>query len=258
MMQTALKRYARNFRLMEKKVFGYDGSGKVFQSIEEMWQNECESIGEEWWYNMGNQYWAERELTISGILGDLPECHIPDISDSRKFLHKLARDHNLQKNTVLDCGAGFGRVTKYLLVPEFSSIDIVDQCAKYMDAAPSYVDSPKLKNCFAEGLQTFAPEEGKYDCIWVQWVLSHLTDKDLKSFLERIKVGLKQGGLLAIKENTKKSGFMLHREDWSVTRPEHYLKSIIEESGFRVVEEAYQTNFPSDTFKVKMFGCVPS
>ena len=29
---------------------------------------------------------------------------------------------------------------------------------------------------FSEGLQDFVPEVGRYDVIWCQWVLSHLTD----------------------------------------------------------------------------------
>jgi len=35
------------------------------------------------------------------------------------------------------------------------------------------------------GLQKFTPEEKAYDVQWIQWVLGHLTDKDLVDFLKR-------------------------------------------------------------------------
>lgn len=49
-----------------------------------------------------------------------------------------------------------------------------------------------VKSCmyltfFKKGLQKFTPETNVYDVIWVQWVLGHLTDEDLVSFLKRCK-----------------------------------------------------------------------
>jgi len=39
---------------------------------------------------------------------------------------------------------------------------------------------------YAKGLQEFNFEE-KYDCVWIQWVLSHLTDDDAIKFLIKAK-----------------------------------------------------------------------
>lgn len=39
----------------------------------------------------------------------------------------------------------------------------------------------RVGSFFAEGLQDFVPEEGRYDIIWCQWVLSHLTDGELRT-----------------------------------------------------------------------------
>ena len=36
--------------------------------------------------------------------------------------------------------------------------------------------SCRVGNYFAVGLQDFHPEEGRYDVIWIQWVMGHLTD----------------------------------------------------------------------------------
>ena len=34
------------------------------------------------------------------------------------------------------------------------------------------------------GLEDWAPEEGAYDAIWVQWVVGHLTDDDFVAFFQ--------------------------------------------------------------------------
>ena len=35
--------------------------------------------------------------------------------------------------------------------------------------------------------------EFKYDCVWIQWVIGHLTDEDLVNFLKKCKVNLNPG-----------------------------------------------------------------
>lgn len=37
-------------------------------------------------------------------------------------------------------------------------------------------------------LQEFTPDAGRYDVIWVQWCIGHLTDDDFVSFFKRAKV----------------------------------------------------------------------
>ena len=41
----------------------------------------------------------------------------------------------------------------------------------------------------------------RYDLIWVQWVLLYLTDSDLLLVLRRLRLALKPGGLMIVKEN---------------------------------------------------------
>jgi Putative hydroxyindole-O-methyltransferase. len=45
-------------------------------------------------------------------------------------------------------------------------------------------DYPNMREFYAEGLQSFDFKH-KYDCIWVQWVSSHLTDDDFVVFLNK-------------------------------------------------------------------------
>ena len=73
------------------------------------------------------------------------------------------------------------------------------------------------------GLQDFIPESSKYDLIWCQWVLGHLTDDDLVSFFKRCKSALKPNGLICFKENVSTSS-EFDAKDSSYTRSrQHYL-----------------------------------
>lgn len=92
----------------------------------------------------------------------------------------------LGTSQALDCGAGIGRITKNLLTRFFDKVDLVDQDPKFIEEAKNGLsEHPKVGQFYCSGLQEFKPEEKKYDVIWMQWVLSHLTDEDLKGLLKR-------------------------------------------------------------------------
>jgi protein N-terminal methyltransferase len=81
----------------------------------------------------------------------------------------------------VDCGAGIGRITKHFLSGVFRTVDLVEQNASFLKAAKETflvkeVQEGKVQGFFAQGLQEFTPEPNRYDVIWCQWVLSHLTD----------------------------------------------------------------------------------
>lgn len=229
-----------------------------------MWEKELKpgAIGsKESWYTKADQYWTviitqNQESTVNAVLGGLEHIHEPDIKGSRTFLEALIQTRGMEDNYALDCGAGIGRVTKHLLLPLFSRVDLVEQCEKYVNAAKEYVNEPRLENLYRIGLQDFTPDAGKYDCIWIQWVLSHLTDSDLVSFLQRIQTGLKPNGMICIKENIRWKGFEVDKDDYSVTRSEKHFRLAFKSAGLRVIKHRLQRNFPDDLFRVKMFGCV--
>ena len=102
---------------------------------------------------------------------------------------------------------------------------------------------------FAQPLETFTPECGRYDVVWIQWCIGHLTDEDLVAFLIRCKAGLKEGGFIVMKENNANVGFTLDLEDSSITRSHEYLLHIIEKTGMRCVEHRQQTGFPLELFR---------
>lgn len=97
-------------------------------------------------------------------------------------------------------------------------VDIVEPIAKFTEALSK---KPGVRQVFNIGLEEWQPgEDVKYDLIWNQWCVGHLTDEQLVQYLERCKAVLTPGdGLVVVKENTSTSGVDLYdEEDSSVTR----------------------------------------
>lgn len=73
----------------------------------------------------------------------------------------------------LDCGAGIGRITKRLLLPLFQTVDLVDVTQEFLDKAQFFLgdEGKRVGKYICCGLQDFVPEAGRYDVIWIQWVI---------------------------------------------------------------------------------------
>lgn len=141
---------------------------------------------EEKFYTDGANYWSEIPATVDGMLGGFGFVSQTDIKDSKMLLKQLFTSKTPpDRNYALDCGAGIGRITKFLLTDLFDKVDLVEQNPIFLEQARSYMGNKisKVTNFYPEGLQHFRPESNKYDVIWIQWVLGHLTDNDLVNFL---------------------------------------------------------------------------
>ncbi|XP_055384489.1 N-terminal Xaa-Pro-Lys N-methyltransferase 1-B [Condylostylus longicornis] len=224
--------------------------------------DQCESnvTEEELFYKKPQQYWSKIPATVDGMLGGFADIHNLDIIGSQKFLKELFLNTSSKTQVALDCGAGIGRVSKYLLIPFFEQVDLVEQDLNFCEKAPEYIgDSSgklgKVHNC---GLQNFLPEPAKYDVVWSQWVLGHLSDDDLLLFLQRIRVGLKKGGMVVIKENVTSSNKLeIDTEDSSVTRPLKTYNKILKATKYKIIKAVKQTNFPKGLYPVYMIAAVP-
>lgn len=69
-------------------------------------------------------------------------------------------------------------------------MDIVDQCSNFISVAKEQLAGKNVRNFYRHGLQEFEFKH-KYDCIWIQWVLSQLTHEDAIDFLKKSKANLK-------------------------------------------------------------------
>lgn len=142
-------------------------------------------------YSDAQDYWSKIPPTIDGMLGGFGHISRIDIQGSRLFLQQLFRCKNPpNRNYAVDCGAGIGRISKHLLMNFFNNIDLVEQNPMFLEKAKEYLGPkflPKVGYFYPVGLQDFSPQNNKYDIIWVQWVLGHLTDAHLIRFLKVCK-----------------------------------------------------------------------
>lgn len=221
-------------------------------------------------YSKATDYWSTISPTVDGMLGGLSKVSPADVSFSKEFLSSFIFNGTkpLPTRFALDVGAGIGRVTKNLLVHYFSAVDLLEANPKFLEAAPAYLGPEvmrKIRNMYTCGLQDFFPErlhsaegcgqEAYYDCIWCQWVLSHLRDADLVSALKRLKSVLNGDGtgMIFVKENLAKQVDEFDDADSSVTRTRESFLKVFSLAGLSIVKEAKQTRFPQDLYEVRIF-----
>lgn len=145
------------------------------------------------WYSKALDYWNGVTPTVDGMLGGFAMVDPIDVKGSLDFVDEFVHGKKDANNVVTkqptlgngyacDCGAGIGRVTKnFLLKVPFEKVDLVEQTTSFCEQAKNdylkkEVEEGRIGQVLNVGLQDFTPEEGKYDLIWCQWVLGHLTD----------------------------------------------------------------------------------
>ena len=237
------------------------------------------------WYEDAQKYLTQVDADVDGMLGGLGYLTQLDLSASRDFLSDCLRTPLITATTpatrtmspmspgdddeitavqstksskrvmrLCDCGAGIGRISKGLLM-DFGQVDLVEPISKFLDQARSDPELTRVGEFIEKGLEEFEPEVGRYDVIWCQWVLSHLTDDDLTLFISRCLESLESGnGVLVIKENVSRGeDYVLDEQDSSVTRSLKVWERIFEQAGAKIVKERWQRGFPKNLFPVRMW-----
>ncbi|XP_018569308.1 N-terminal Xaa-Pro-Lys N-methyltransferase 1 [Anoplophora glabripennis] len=216
---------------------------------------------DEKFYNDGANYWSEIPATVDGMLGGFGFVSQIDIKDSKMLLKHLFNSKvPPDRQYALDCGAGIGRITKFLLTDLFEKVDLVEQNPVFLEQAKNYMGNKisKVINFYPEGLQHFHPQPMKYDVIWIQWVLGHLTDNDLINFLLSCQDGLRPNGVIIVKENiTSTDDIEMDRQDSSVTRPMWLFRRIFDKANLECYRQVKQRNFPKGLYSVYMFVLKP-
>ncbi|XP_054612692.1 N-terminal Xaa-Pro-Lys N-methyltransferase 1 isoform X1 [Dunckerocampus dactyliophorus] len=210
--------------------------------------------GEPSFYSNAEGYWKEVPPTVDGMLGGYGNISSIDINGSKAFLRKFLGEGEGKTTAgcALDCGAGIGRISKRLLLPLFKTVDLVDVTQEFLDKAKTYLgeDGKRVGNYFCLGLQDFVPEGGRYDVIWIQWVIGHLTDNHLVEFLRRCHKALRPNGLIVIKDNVSYEGVVPDEVDSSVCRDLEIVRSLVGRAGLSIVYEEQQVNFPKEIYHV--------
>ncbi|KZZ89079.1 DUF858 domain protein [Ascosphaera apis ARSEF 7405] len=212
----------------------------------------------------GIKYWSDRPATQATMLGELGQFSWYtriDLQGSRNFLAKVRRllpDMASSENGKLprgvDCGAGVGRVTEGFVSKVCGKVDIVEPVEKFAKVVEEgeLKQSGIVEDVYIMGLEAWQPQK-KYDLIWVQWCVGHLTDAELSQFLLRAKESLSETGIICFKENntTMDGEDIYDEEDSSVTRCDSKFRSLFEEAGLKLVLSEIQTGFP------KSFNLLP-
>ena len=218
-------------------------------------------------YEKGRSYWERIAPNIDGMLGGWTNINTSDVDESRKLLRILLKPIKMIESLkrplrCLDCGAGIGRVSKYVLSKFFDEIDLLEQNETFVLKAKDFLGDGyhRVKHTYIQGMQEFAPIDGIiYDCIWGQWVYGYLTDEDLILFLEKcIRILDKQHGFIVIKDNVSKDEDpYVDDEDGFVTRTEAQFLSLFSKVPNLIVKDIFrQKRMPKELLPVKMFVLV--
>ncbi|PVH85440.1 hypothetical protein DL98DRAFT_511479 [Cadophora sp. DSE1049] len=205
-------------------------------------------------------YWESIDADVNGMLGGFPYISKVDLQGSKNFLAKLGvGGKNAKKlGRAVDCGAGIGRITEGLLLGLATTVDIVEPITKFADNLKGKDGIGQISNI---GLEDWSPEQSlhtKYDLIWNQWCLGHLTDAQLQSYLEKCAKAINEGGLIVVKENLSTSGEDLFDElDSSITRCDQKFRDIFEKAGLRIKKTEIQKGLPKELYPVRIYALVP-
>lgn len=253
--------------------------GKHYESIASMWASELEHADHDSfdtkpaWYTKSEAYWAVQKASVAGMLGGLDDLHTRDVTASRRFLNNLSQSHPIQHRRALDVGAGIGRVTRYLLSEEFDTVDLLEQSVAYINESDAYLDSVKHKvgRRIACGMQEFRAtgltarngvEAGDlrktYDVVWIQWTVIYLHDDDFVAFVQECIKCLTPNGIIVVKDNVARTGFLVDKDDSSIMRSNRYMLHLFKRAGVEVIKQARQLDFPKTVFPVRMFALKPS
>ena len=152
------------------------------------------------WYKKREEYWASVEPNLTSVLGN-ENIQLPDVKCSCELLNGLILSKQLNPKCCLDCAAGIGRVTEYVLSNFFNEIDLFEKDKVFLEKCKKkFAGNDKIKNIYESSLEKFKFEK-KYDLIWIQWCLENLEDEDLLPFLKKCYENIKDDGIIIVKEN---------------------------------------------------------
>ncbi|KAG4419794.1 hypothetical protein IFR04_007104 [Cadophora malorum] len=205
-------------------------------------------------------YWESIDADVNGMLGGFPYISKVDLQGSKNFLAKLGVGGKsaTKLGRAVDCGAGIGRITEGLLLGIATTVDIVEPITKFAD---NLMGKDGIGKIFNIGLEDWSPEQSpdaKYDLIWNQWCLGHLTDLQLQSYLEKCAKAINVDGLIVVKENLSTSGEDLFDElDSSVTRCDQKFRDIFEKAGLKIKKTEIQKGLPKELYPVRIYALIP-
>lgn len=154
----------------------------------------------------------------------------------------------------LDIGAGKGRTAEHVLTKLFKTVDLVEPTENLMSQAKIRLEQKnkgKIGHYYQVSMTDLLLEE-KYDLIWFQWVVGHLTDLDFVELMRKCAASLTENGVIVLKENFASAGysFYLDKEDHTVMRSKDYFVQLFNKANLEMVTVEKFENFPKDLLPV--------
>ena len=210
------------------------------------------------WYKKREEYWASVEPNLTSVLGN-ENIQLPDVKCSCELLNGLILSKQLNPKCCLDCAAGIGRVTEYVLSNFFNEIDLFEKDEKFVNKTKEiFKNNKKVKNIICSGIENFEFKR-KYDLIWIQWTLENIEDYDLIPFLKKCKDNLNDNGIIIIKENyyfsiedesdnndEHNKNFEYSKEDFSKQRLDSFYINLFVNNGFKIIHHFINPNWPEN------------
>jgi len=211
------------------------------------------------WYVESRFYWSIQDSTVESMVNGPENISNSDLKFSFLVLSLLKSEGKINGGRIADCGGGIGRVSFQVLTHFFERIDIIDPIPHFLFKAREIIEKEAIIETEQFGIEEWNPSN-VYDAFWVQWVLCHLTDGDIVSFLKRCKDSSTQNCLMFLKENV--SGFTIddditnyeyYQEKKSICRTFSHFHSLILQSGWILEEYRFQPDLPDNSIPVILF-----
>ncbi|CAJ1363279.1 unnamed protein product [Effrenium voratum] len=236
----------QRLRVLGAEIRGEDDAGRKYENLCELWlvqgqqRDKFYKVNEEWWL----EGYEGRQTLEGAMIGD--DETQEDTAHSAAFLRSALADSALAASgralAALDVGAGLGRVSKAVLLPAVQTVTLVDQSAKWLKAALTYLGHDAKRCSFVQSrLEEFQPETS-FDVIWIQWTLQYLIDADVVNLLQRLATSLRPEGIILLKENrpvySQSECFQMDTPNkegrFDITRPEKHLGVLVALAGLSV------------------------
>lgn len=189
------------------------------------------------------------------MLGGLAYVHSDDVAWSRKFIKGLQKKKVIRDKAVLDIGAGIGRVSSYCLKDCFVNVDMLEQNKVFIEASETNFAKGRIRNRFNIPVQQIGSlvEKGmKYDLVWIQWVVGHLSDEQ---FVDLLKSAKQLANTVIIKDNYVHQGedFWFDETDGNILRSMALFDDVFRAAGLKVIEAEDQPTWPKNLMPIKIW-----